>query len=68
MGASEMPAKKHQITDEERGKRIREAAQEHETSNDPTDFERAFSAVAKHRLSVDEKQSQKERSQKPEKR
>lgn len=40
-----MPAKKHQITDEERAKRIREAARELETSDDPKDFERAFKAV-----------------------
>ncbi|MFZ1961845.1 MAG: hypothetical protein WAU63_11430 [Methylovirgula sp.] len=42
-----MPAKKHQISDAERAKRIREAAREHETSNDPKDFERAFEKVAK---------------------
>jgi hypothetical protein len=42
-----MPAKKHQITDEERAKRIREAARALETSNDPKDFERAFDKVAK---------------------
>lgn len=42
-----MPAKKHQISDEERAKRIREAAREHETSNDPKDFDRSFDRVAK---------------------
>jgi hypothetical protein len=42
-----MPTKKETITDAERAKRIREAAREHETSNDPKDFERAFGKVAK---------------------
>jgi len=42
-----MPAKKYQISDAERAKRIREAAREHETSNDPKDFERAFGKVVK---------------------
>jgi hypothetical protein len=42
-----MPAKKNQITDAERAKRIRETALEAETSNDPADFERAFSGVVK---------------------
>lgn len=42
-----MPAKKYQISDAERSKRIREIARELETSNDPTDFDRAFAAVAK---------------------
>jgi hypothetical protein len=40
-----MPAKKHQITDAERAKRIKELAREAETSNDPADFERAFGKV-----------------------
>jgi hypothetical protein len=40
-----MPAKKTALTDAERAKRIREAAREHETSNDPAAFERAFKAV-----------------------
>jgi hypothetical protein len=31
----------------ERLKRIRDAAREHETDNDPASFERAFAAVAK---------------------
>lgn len=42
-----MPAKKTTLTDAERAKRIREAAREHETSNDPEAMERAFSKVAK---------------------
>jgi hypothetical protein len=42
-----MPAKKSQITDAERAKRIRETAREAETSNDPKDFERAFGKVVK---------------------
>jgi hypothetical protein len=42
-----MPAKKTSISDNERVKRIRESAREHETSNDPASFERAFAAVAK---------------------
>jgi hypothetical protein len=42
-----MPAKKHQLSDAERAKRIREAAREAETSNDPADFERAFAVVAR---------------------
>jgi hypothetical protein len=33
--------------DAERAKRIREAAREHETSNDPASFERAFAVVAR---------------------
>jgi hypothetical protein len=42
-----MPAKKEQITDAERAKRIREAARELETSNDPVDFERALAKAAR---------------------
>ena len=42
-----MPAKKASPTDAERAKRIREAAREAETSNDPADFERAFAVVAR---------------------
>jgi hypothetical protein len=34
------------------GKRIREAAKELETSNDPKDFEKAFNKVAKEKISV----------------
>lgn len=33
--------------DSDRAKRIREAAREHETDNDPASFERAFAAVAR---------------------
>jgi hypothetical protein len=33
-----LPKKKHHITEEERRKRLREAAREHETSNDPKNF------------------------------
>jgi hypothetical protein len=40
-----MPAKKTSISDAERAKRIREAAREHGTDNDPASFERAFAAV-----------------------
>jgi len=42
-----VPAKKSQISDAERAKRIREAARELETSNDPDDFDMAFDRVAK---------------------
>jgi hypothetical protein len=43
-----MPAKKSApLTDVERAKRIREAARELETSNDPKDFERAFGKVVR---------------------
>jgi hypothetical protein len=42
-----MPSKKQQITDAERAKRIREAAREHETSNNPEDLDRAFEKVAR---------------------
>ena len=42
-----MPAKKTQITDEERRKRIRETARVLETSDDPKDFEEAFKRVVK---------------------
>jgi hypothetical protein len=40
-----MPAKKTILTDAERAKRIREAAREHGTDNDPASFERAFEKV-----------------------
>jgi hypothetical protein len=53
-----MPAKKAYLTDAERTKRIREAAREAETSNDPGDFERAFAVVAR---------AAKPKKQKPEK-
>jgi hypothetical protein len=42
-----MPAKKASLTDAERAKRIRDAARDHETSNDSASFERAFAAVAR---------------------
>ncbi|MEA2857966.1 MAG: hypothetical protein QOC72_5 [Methylobacteriaceae bacterium] len=42
-----MPAKKTQLTDAERAKRIRDAAREHETSNDPEAMERAFKKVVR---------------------
>lgn len=42
-----MPAKKHTLTDEERAARIREAAREHETDNDPQSFERIFKDVVR---------------------
>jgi hypothetical protein len=40
-----MPAKKATMTDAERAKRIRAAAREHETSNDPEAMEQAFKKV-----------------------
>ena len=40
-----MPKKKYIISDEERRKRLREAARAHEISDDPADFERAFKKV-----------------------
>lgn len=40
-----MPAKKSPIGDDERAKRIRDAAQDAQTDNDPASFERAFAAV-----------------------
>jgi hypothetical protein len=52
-----MPAKKTALTNAERAKRIHEAAREHETSNDPAEFERAFVKVA--RLSPPAKTPQK---------
>jgi hypothetical protein len=42
-----MPAKKSNRTDEDRAKRIRDAARELGTDNDPKSFERAFAAVAR---------------------
>jgi hypothetical protein len=42
-----MPAKKTVLTDEERAKRIREAARDRETDNDPKSFDRAFKEVTK---------------------
>lgn len=40
-----MPAKHTTLTEEERAKRIAEAAREAEASEDPSDFERAFKNV-----------------------
>jgi hypothetical protein len=40
-----MPTKKEAMTDAERAKRIREAAREAGTDNDPASFERAFKIV-----------------------
>lgn len=40
--ANENPSKER-----ERAKRIRDAAREHETDNDPASFERAFSGVVR---------------------
>lgn len=40
-----MPAKKTHLTDEERAKRIREAAEKAEASNDPEVFDRVFTGV-----------------------
>ncbi len=37
-----MPRKKTHLTDEERAKRIREAARDIGASNDPKDFDKAF--------------------------
>jgi hypothetical protein len=46
---TDVPAKKTALTDAERAKRIRETAREHETSNNPKDFERAFGEIARSR-------------------
>jgi hypothetical protein len=40
-----VPKKQNVLSDEERRKRLREAARELETSEDPKDFEKAFSDV-----------------------
>jgi hypothetical protein len=42
-----MPAKKQQITDEERAKRLRETAREIGTSDNPEDFELVFKRVTR---------------------
>jgi hypothetical protein len=42
-----MPAKKTKLSDAERAKRIREAARELGTDNDPEAMERAFQKVAR---------------------
>jgi hypothetical protein len=41
-----MPKKKTVLSDGERRKRLREAAREHETSEDPKDFEEVFKVIA----------------------
>jgi len=46
-----MPKKKHTLSDEERRKRLREAARELGTSEDPKDFERVFKEVVPARKS-----------------
>jgi hypothetical protein len=40
-----MPKKKHTMSEEERRKRLRNAARELGTSDDPKDFEKAFRKV-----------------------
>jgi hypothetical protein len=42
-----MAEKKSHQAESERAKRIRDAAREHETDNDPASFDRAFAAVAR---------------------
>lgn len=42
-----MPAKKTNLTDAERAKRIRETARELGTDNDPKSLERAFDKVSR---------------------
>jgi hypothetical protein len=42
-----VPTKKNPLAEDERAKRIREAARDHETSDDPALFERAFAAVTR---------------------
>ncbi len=42
-----MPAKKKEVAEAERAKRIRVLAREAETDNDSKSFERAFAAVVK---------------------
>jgi hypothetical protein len=46
-----MPAKKTKLSDEERRKRLREAARDLGTSDDPKDFERALKEVVPSRKS-----------------
>ena len=41
-----MPKKKHTLSESERRKRLRDAAREHETSDDPKDFEHVFKKLA----------------------
>lgn len=40
-----MPKKKNTLSEEERRKRLRQAARELETSNDPKKFEEAFKKI-----------------------
>jgi hypothetical protein len=40
-----MPVKRHELTDAERAKRIRETARKIGTDNDPASFDRAFRRV-----------------------
>lgn len=54
-----MPAKKSELTDEERAKRIREAASQLETSNDPKDFEDAFGKVVRSKKPSEPKETTK---------
>jgi hypothetical protein len=49
---SSMPAKKTNLTDAERAKRIREIAREIGTDNDPKSLERAFDKVVRPKESV----------------
>jgi hypothetical protein len=44
-----MPAKKNQITDEERAKNIRKLAREVEADNDPAILDRALRKIVQHR-------------------
>ena len=44
-----MPAKKHQLTDAERAKRMRQLARETETDNDPASLERSLGKIIQHR-------------------
>jgi hypothetical protein len=50
-----VPAKKTQITDAERAKRIRETAREIGTDNDPKSFDRAFEKIARAKLKTEAK-------------
>jgi len=47
-----MPKKKHTISEEERRKRLREAARELDTSEDPKDFEQAFKKVVPSKTAI----------------
>lgn len=49
-----MPKKQNVISDEERRKRLREAARDLETSEDPKDFEAAFNRVTEKQPSAKE--------------